>query len=95
MNYHNSYNVIRGEMSIIGPRPAIPYEVDVYQPWQLGRLQAKQGITGLQQVTVRCIHSFDEQVKFDLEYIRRQSLLLDLVIFIETPLAVFKTKGAR
>lgn len=89
------YNVIRGDMSIIGPRPAIPYEVDVYKPWQLGRLQAKQGITGLQQVTVRSIHSFDEQVKYDLEYIRRQSLLLDLVIFIETPLALFKTKGAR
>jgi lipopolysaccharide/colanic/teichoic acid biosynthesis glycosyltransferase len=89
------YNVIRGEMSIVGPRPALNYEVDVYQPWQLGRLQAKPGITGLQQVTARCIASFDEQVRYDLEYIRRQSLLMDMVIMIETPLAVFKAKGAH
>ncbi len=89
------YNVIRGEMSIIGPRPAIPYELDVYQPWQLGRLHAKPGITGLQQVSARCITSFDEQVKYDLEYIRRQSLLMDFEILIATPLAVFRTRGAH
>jgi lipopolysaccharide/colanic/teichoic acid biosynthesis glycosyltransferase len=89
------YNVVRGEMSIIGPRPAIPYEVDVYQPWQLGRLHAKPGITGLQQVTVRCITSFDEQVRYDLEYIRRQSLLMDIQILIATPLAIFRTRGAH
>lgn len=89
------YNVIKGEMSIIGPRPAIPYEVDVYQPWQMGRLQAKPGITGLQQVTTRCITSFDEQVRYDLEYIHRQSLLMDIAILIETPLAIFKARGAH
>jgi lipopolysaccharide/colanic/teichoic acid biosynthesis glycosyltransferase len=89
------FNVIRGDMSIVGPRPAIPYEVDVYQPWQMARLQAKPGITGLQQVTARCITSFDVQVRYDLEYIRRQSLLKDFEIFIATPLAVFKTRGAE
>jgi lipopolysaccharide/colanic/teichoic acid biosynthesis glycosyltransferase len=89
------YNVIRGDMSIVGPRPAIPYEVDVYKPWQLERLQAKPGLTGLQQVKARCITSFDEQVEYDLEYIQKQSLLLDLKIFIQTPLAIINTKGAH
>lgn len=89
------FNVIRGDMSIVGPRPALPYEVDVYKPWQLGRLQAKPGITGLQQVKARCITSFDDQVKYDLDYIQRQSLIVDLKIVIQTPLAIIKTKGAH
>lgn len=89
------YNVIRGDMSIVGPRPALSYEVDVYKPWQLARLQAKPGITGLQQVTARCITSFDEQIKLDLEYIDRQSLMLDLVLLVKTPLAIFIARGAH
>jgi len=89
------YNVLRGDMSIVGPRPALPYEVKIYQPWQLTRLQAKPGITGLQQVTARCTKSFDEQVKYDLEYINKQSLLFDLLIILRTPLTLLKTKGAR
>ncbi len=88
-------NVIRGEMSIVGPRPAIPYEVDVYQPWQLGRLQAKPGITGLQQVSARCLTSFDEQVKYDLKYIEDQSLIRDVIIIIKTPLTILKARGAH
>ena len=89
------FNVIRGDMSIVGPRPALPYEVDVYKPWQLGRLQAKPGITGLQQVMARCITSFDDQVKYDLDYIQRQSLIFDIKLIIQTPLAIIKTKGAH
>lgn len=88
-------NVVRGEMSIVGPRPAIPYEVDVYQPWQLGRLQAKPGITGLQQVSARCLISFDEQIKYDLKYIEDQSLIEDVIIFIKTPLTILKARGAH
>lgn len=89
------FNVLRGDMSIVGPRPAIPYEVDVYKPWQLGRLQAKPGMTGLQQVKARCITSFDDQVKYDLDYIQKQSLILDSKIIIQTPLVIIKTKGAH
>lgn len=88
------WNVIRGDMSLVGPRPAIPYEVDMYKPWHLGRLEAQPGITGLQQVTARCNTDFDSQVKLDLEYIKKQSFWLDLKIVLSTPLVVMSTKGA-
>ncbi len=88
------FNVLRGEMSLIGPRPAIPYEVEVYKPWHKLRLQAQPGLSGLQQVKARCTEDFDEQVKLDIEYIEHQSLWLDLKIVIETPLAIIFGKGA-
>ncbi len=88
------WNVLRGDMSLVGPRPAIPYEVDLYNPWHLRRLNAQPGLTGLQQVEARCTGSFDEQVKFDLEYIERQSFWLDLWILLRTPVAVLSMKGA-
>jgi len=88
------WNVLRGEMSMIGPRPAIPYEVEIYKPWHLKRLEALPGITGLQQVTVRCIADFDEQVKLDIEYVNNQSLWLDIKIALKTPLAIISTRGA-
>lgn len=88
------WNVLRGDMSLVGPRPAIPYEIDMYKPWHLGRLQAQPGLTGLQQITARCTADFDQQVKLDLEYIERQSLWLDLIIAIKTPLAVIHSRGA-
>ena len=88
------WNVIVGDMSLVGPRPAIPYEVDVYLPWHKKRLQAKPGLTGLQQVTARCTKSFDHQVNLDLQYIERQSLYLDIKILLKTPFAVISTKGA-
>jgi lipopolysaccharide/colanic/teichoic acid biosynthesis glycosyltransferase len=89
------WNVLRGEMSMIGPRPAIPYEVEMYKPWHLLRLQALPGISGLQQVTARCTRDFDEQVNLDIEYIEKQSIWLDLKIAIKTPLAIFSTRGAH
>jgi lipopolysaccharide/colanic/teichoic acid biosynthesis glycosyltransferase len=89
------WNVLRGDMSMIGPRPAIPYEVEMYKPWHMQRLQAQPGITGLQQVTARCTEDFDEQVKLDIEYIEHRSLWLDLKIAFKTPLAIIKTKGAH
>lgn len=88
------FNVLRGDMSMIGPRPAIPYELEVYKPWHKLRLQAQPGISGLQQVKARSTRDFDEQVKFDIEYIERQSLWLDLEIAVRTPLAVLFGRGA-
>jgi lipopolysaccharide/colanic/teichoic acid biosynthesis glycosyltransferase len=89
------WNVLRGDMSMIGPRPAISYELECYKPWHFRRLEAQPGISGLQQVTARCIADFDEQVKLDLEYVTRQSLWLDLKIALKTPLAIVSGKGAH
>ncbi|MEI6289357.1 MAG: sugar transferase [Chloroflexota bacterium] len=88
------WNVLRGEMSMVGPRPAIPYEVELYKSWHLRRLEAQPGITGLQQITARSTADFDQLVKLDIEYVRKQSMLFDLMIMIKTPLVVFSTKGA-
>lgn len=88
------WNVLCGDMSMIGPRPAIPYEVEMYKPWHKLRLQAQPGMSGLQQTTARCITDFDEQVKLDIEYIENQSIWLDLKIALKTPLAIISTKGA-
>jgi lipopolysaccharide/colanic/teichoic acid biosynthesis glycosyltransferase len=88
------WNVLRGDMSMVGPRPAIPYEVEMYKPWHRLRLQAQPGITGWQQVTARCVVDFDEQVRLDVEYIERQSLWLDLEIAFKTPLAILFARGA-
>lgn len=81
-------------MSLIGPRPALPYEIEVYKPWHFVRLEAQPGISGLQQVTARCSADFDEQVKLDHEYINNQSIWLDIKIALMTPLMVLSTKGA-
>lgn len=89
------WNVLRGDMSLVGPRPAIPYEVDMYKGWHLKRLEASPGLTGLQQITARCSADFDQQVKLDIEYIEKQSLWLDIKIILKTPLAVMSTKGAH
>lgn len=88
------FNVLRGDMSMVGPRPAIPYEVEIYKPWHLQRLLAQPGITGLQQVTARCTKDFDEQVRLDIEYIEKQSFWLDLKIMFKTPFAILSAKGA-
>lgn len=88
------WNVIKGDMSLVGPRPAIPYEVEMYRPWHLQRLQAQPGLTGLQQVKDRCMSNFDHQVQLDIEYIKNQSLWLDIKILLQTPLAVISKKGA-
>ena len=89
------WNVLRGDMSLIGPRPSIPYEVEMYKPWQMQRLQAQPGITGLQQVTSCCTADFDQQVELDIEYIKNQSMWLDIKIALKTPLAVISAKGAH
>ncbi|MRR55334.1 MAG: sugar transferase [Deltaproteobacteria bacterium] len=88
-------NVLRGEMSLVGPRPAIPYEFENYDIWHRYRiLQVKPGITGLWQVTGRSSTNFDEMVRLDLKYIHDWSLWLDFKILLLTPLAVIKGRGA-
>lgn len=78
------FNVLRGEMSLIGPRPAIPYEVEVYREWHRRRFEAPPGITGLWQVSGRNQLSFEEMIKLDIEYLENWSLLLDLRILFRT-----------
>ena len=77
-------NVLRGDMSIVGPRPPIPYEVEAYQLWHRKRLDMKPGLTGLWQVSGRNRLPFDEMVRLDLFYIENWSLLLDLKIILRT-----------
>ena len=88
-------NVLRGEMSLVGPRPPIPYEVVAYQPWHRRRLlEVKPGITGLWQVCGRSSTTFDEMVRLDLRYLREQSFWLDLKIILKTPRAILSGRGA-
>ncbi len=88
-------NVLKGEMSLVGPRPPIPYEVDAYQAWHRGRiLQARPGITGLWQVSGRSRVTFDEMVRLDLRYARTWSIWLDIKILLHTPRAVLFGEGA-
>jgi len=89
------FNVLKGEMSLVGPRPPIRYEVDAYKAWHRGRiLQAKPGITGLWQVNGRSRVAFDEMVRLDLRYARTWSIWLDIQILLKTPAAVFFGEGA-
>jgi lipopolysaccharide/colanic/teichoic acid biosynthesis glycosyltransferase len=89
------WNVLRGEMSLVGPRPPIPYELKNYRSWHLRRvLEAKPGLTGLWQVMGRSRTTFDEMVRLDLRYARTRSLWLDLRILLATPGAVLSGKGA-
>ncbi len=88
-------NVLLGEMSLVGPRPPISYECEIYDIWHRGRLlTCKPGITGLWQVTGRSRTTFDEMVRLDLKYITEWSLWLDIKILLMTPKAVLSGKGA-
>lgn len=89
------FNVLKGEMSLVGPRPPLDYEVQKYEPWHLRRiLEVKPGVTGLWQVGGRSKTSFDEMVRLDLRYVQNWSLWLDLKIILKTVKAVFSLKGA-
>ncbi len=83
-------NVLRGEMSMVGPRPAILYEVEMYQVRHRRRLDALPGLTGLWQVSGRNRLSFDEMVNLDIEYIEHWSLERDLQILVRTPIALLR-----
>jgi exopolysaccharide biosynthesis polyprenyl glycosylphosphotransferase len=86
------WNVLVGEMSLVGPRPPLAYEVRHYQPRHMDRLAAKPGMTGLWQVSGRSRTTFEEMVALDLHYIQNQSLLLDLSIMARTiPVVLFRS----
>lgn len=88
-------NVLKGEMSLVGPRPPIPYELKVYDIWHMRRvLEVKPGITGAWQVNGRSRTGFDDMVRLDLRYAQRWSLWVDLLILLKTPRAVLSCVGA-
>ena len=90
------FNVLRGDMSLVGPRPPVPYEVQKYQSWHLRRvLEVKPGITGLWQVEGRSKVSFDEMVRLDLRYVRRSSIVLDMKILLKTFMVVLRRDGGK
>ena len=88
------WNVLRGDMSIVGPRPPIPAEVKKYEPWQKRRLAMKPGLTCIWQVSGRSNISFDDWMKMDLYYIDNWSLMMDLKIILKTVPVVFTGEGA-
>lgn len=88
-------NVLRGEMSLVGPRPALPYEVELYDERQRTRLDVKPGITGLWQISGRSELTMREALELDVVYAQEQSMLLDLRILIRTVPVVLSMRGAR
>ena len=87
-------NVVRGDMSLVGPRPPLPYEVEAYQEWHMARLSALPGITGLWQVHGRSRVTFDDMVRMDIDYITHRSLWLDMKLLVLTIPAVLAGTGA-
>ncbi len=88
------FNVVKGEMSLVGPRPIPVYEFAAYQQHHLERYAASPGITGLWQVKGRCALSFDDQIALDIEYVQHQNPLLDTLLLLQTIPAVIRGKGA-
>jgi len=88
-------NVLRGEMSLVGPRPCLPYEYEIYKDWHKKRTAVRPGITGLWQVVGRSEVGFEDMILLDLYYIYNRSLELDLSILFETIFVVLKKKGAH
>ncbi len=88
-------NVLLNDMSLVGPRPPLPYEYNLYRPWHQRRVtEIKPGITGLWQIKGRSLTTFDEMVRMDLRYSRVGSAWLDLKILLQTPAAMFSGRGA-
>ena len=88
------WNVVKGQMSLVGPRPPVPYEIEKYQDHHLKRLACRPGITGWAQVRGRAGIGFEEMVRLDMEYIGRRSILFDLKVLLVTVPVVLLTKGA-
>jgi lipopolysaccharide/colanic/teichoic acid biosynthesis glycosyltransferase len=86
-------NVLRGEMSLVGPRPPLAYEVAQYEPWQLERLSTRPGITGLWQVSGRNRLSHRQMCELDIRYVRDWNLALDVKIAIRTPWVMLVDRG--
>ena len=88
------FNVLLGDMSLVGPRPELPWIVAQYEPWQYRRLAVPQGLTGLWQVTGRSRNPMHQFTNIDIEYVQNYSFWLDMVILLKTPLIVYKGDGA-
>lgn len=88
------WNVLRGEMSLVGPRPAIPYEVEHYPQHWFGRFTVKPGVTGLWQVSGRSQVTLEEMIRLDVDYARRRSLWLNVRILLQTVPTVLGAQGA-
>jgi lipopolysaccharide/colanic/teichoic acid biosynthesis glycosyltransferase len=89
------WNVVRGEMSIVGPRPTLVYQLELFDERQRGRYRVAPGLTGLAQVRGRNAISWGERVEHDLEYVDRISLWLDLTILVRTPFVIFGGGGVE
>jgi lipopolysaccharide/colanic/teichoic acid biosynthesis glycosyltransferase len=89
------FNVVKGDMTLVGPRPAIPYEVAEYPSWYRRRFAVKPGLTGYWQVSGRSERTYEEMVRLDIEYAKRRTLGLDLSILVKTPWVVLSRKGAE
>ena len=89
------WNVVRGEMSLVGPRPPVPYEFEIYKDWHKKRLSVRPGITGLWQVAGRSEVAFEDMVLLDLFYAYNRSIAMDMNILYETVFAVLAKKGAH
>jgi exopolysaccharide biosynthesis polyprenyl glycosylphosphotransferase len=87
-------NVLKGEMSLVGPRPPLPYEVELYTVKHMKRLDTMPGITGWWQINGRCQKNFEEMIDLDLYYIEHRSIMLDLKILLRTISVVLDRKGA-
>ena len=88
------YNILRGEMSLVGPRPPLPSEVEQYQEWHKKRLEVRPGMTGLWQISGRSELSFDEMCLLDIYYAESWSLMLDIKILFKTIPALLLGRGA-
>jgi lipopolysaccharide/colanic/teichoic acid biosynthesis glycosyltransferase len=86
-------NIIKGDMSLVGPRPPIAYEIENYQPWHMERLKAMPGLTGLWQISGRSSVNFDEMVRLDIRYINEWTLWRDLAIIVRTVPVVLRGTG--
>jgi lipopolysaccharide/colanic/teichoic acid biosynthesis glycosyltransferase len=89
------FNILKGEMSLVGPRPSIAYELEAYAPRHFHRLEATPGLTGWAQIHGRSALRFDDIVTLDIEYIKRRSLKMDFCILLRTAPVVWSGKGAR
>jgi lipopolysaccharide/colanic/teichoic acid biosynthesis glycosyltransferase len=81
-------NVLVGDMSLVGPRPCLPYESEQYQPWQMERFNTLPGLTGLWQVSGKNKTTFNEMLELDVKYAREKTLWLDLAIILKTPIVI-------
>jgi undecaprenyl-phosphate galactose phosphotransferase len=87
--------VLKGDMSLVGPRPCLPYEYEIYKEWHKKRTAVRPGITGLWQVVGRSEVGFEDMILLDLYYIYNRSMELDISILFETTFVVLKKKGAH